>query len=451
MIHDAAGLSVSCADASGARLWDGAVHALLTHGAALPDRLEALTAEEPGFAMGHALKGISLLTLARRELLPAADRALAAAEAAAGQGGADARERGMVEALRDLRGGRMLAAAARLERMAQAHPGDAAPVKLAQALRFLMGDAKGMRAAAERLAGPDAFPAAHPHSGYMSGLRAFAREETGDYAGAEAAGRAGLEKAGDDAWGLHAVAHVHDMTGRAEDGVRWLAGRSCAWAHCANFGLHVWWHLALFHIDRGNLGAALGLYDIKVRPAPTDDYRDVANAASLLMRLELEGADVGERWEELGEIAAARVEDGSLVFADLHYLLALHRTGRDEEAARLTARIARDAQGLDHDQHEVCALAGLPAARGLNAFRGGRWAEASRALSLALPQLPRVGGSHAQRDVFERVAVEAALRAGDCAGAEALLADRAARRGGEDGYAARRRADIEARRRVMAE
>ncbi len=446
MIEDAAGLSVSCNGAEGARLWDEAVHALLTHGAALPDRLDALTSAEPGFAMGHALRGLSLLMLARPELLPAADRALAAAEAAAAQGGADAREREAVCALRELRGGRMLAAAARLERAAEAREGDAAFVKLAQALRFLMGDSAGMRAAAERLAGPDAFPEAHPHSGYMSGLRAFAREETGDYEGAEAAGRAGLETAPDDAWGLHAVAHVHDMTGRADDGVRWLAGRSAAWAHCANFGLHVWWHLALFHIDRGNLRAALGLYDVKVRPAPTDDYRDVANAASLLMRLELEGADVGERWEELGAIAAGRVEDGALVFADLHYLLALHRTGRDAEAARLTARIARDAQGLDHDQHEVCAMAGLPAARGLNAFRGGRWAEASRALSLALPQLRRVGGSHAQRDVFERVAVEAALRAGDCAAAEALLADRAARRGGEDGYAARRRADIEARR-----
>jgi hypothetical protein len=135
----------------------------------------------------------------------------------------------------------------------------------------------------------------------------------------------------------------------------------------------------------------------------------------------------------------------------LHYLLALNRTGRAAEADALTARIAADAQGLDHDQHEVCALAGLPAARGLNAFRAGRWAEAERALSLALPNLFRAGGSHAQRDVFERIAIEAALRAGRCARAEEMLAARTARRGAEDGWTARRRAAIVRRRAELRE
>ncbi len=50
------------------------------------------------------------------------------------------------------------------------------------------------------------------------------------------------------------------------------------------------------------------------------------------------------------------------------------------------------------------------------------------------------GGSHAQRDVFERLTIDAGLRAGCLSDAEAMLADRTARRGGhEDGYAAARR------------
>ena len=443
MLDDAAGHPISLDDPRAAALWDRTVAAFLAHAAATPVHLGEALALAPGFALGHAAQGLFLSLLGRRELDPAIDAALAAARAAAEAGGADARERAYVAALADHRAGRAFVAADRLERIAAEHPGDSLAAKLAQAVRFMLGDAAGMRLAADRMVQPHAgFGRGHPHRGYILGQRAFALEETGEYAEAEADGRAGLELAPDDAWGLHAVAHVMDMTGRADAGVRWLAGKSRHWAHCNNFGYHVWWHLALFHLDRGNLGAARELYDRKVRPTPTDDYRDIANAASLLLRLELEGAEVGERWEELGALAAARTEDGCVVFADLHYLLALNRSGREAEAAALTARIARDAQGLDHDQHEVCAVAGLPAARGLNAFRAGRWGEAHRALSLALPQLPRIGGSHAQRDLFERMTIDAALAAGDMRAAEAALARRCAARGAEDGYAARRRAAI---------
>ena len=49
-----------------------------------------------------------------------------------------------------------------------------------------------------------------------------------------------------------------------------------------------------------------------------------------------------------------------------------------------------------------------------------------------------VGGSHAQRDVFERVTIEAALRAGRLTSARDLIEDRARRRGAVDGYAERR-------------
>ncbi|MEO1000706.1 MAG: tetratricopeptide repeat protein, partial [Pseudomonadota bacterium] len=223
------------------------------------------------------------------------------------------------------------------------------------------------------------------------------------------------------------------------------------WAHCNNFGFHVWWHLALFQLDRGNYTGVLELYDTRIRAEETDDYRDIANAASLLLRLECEGVDVGTRWEELGALSAGRVEDGQLMFADLHYMLALIRTDRAGEAEALAARIARDARTLDHDQHEVAAVAGLPAARGLVAFRAGAHETALDDLTRALDTLPRIGGSHAQRDVFWRLTIEAALRAGAHAKAEALLLRRLRERGGaEDGYTARRMEAIGLRRADLA-
>ena len=81
-----------------------------------------------------------------------------------------------------------------------------------------------MRRSAERL-----LPVwrGHPAEGYLLGCHAFTLEETGDYAAAEAAGRAGLALAPDDAWGLHAVAHVYDMTARAGQGLALI--HSSAW------------------------------------------------------------------------------------------------------------------------------------------------------------------------------------------------------------------------------
>ena len=448
MHHDLNGLPVTMTDPVALSAWNDVQRAFLAHGAATPQYLGVVMEREPGFALAHAAKGMFYLLLARRELMPTVMEARDRARAAADGGGATAREREFVLALEEAISGQWRRAAARLDAVVRDWPGDALAMKLVQALRFMLGDAAGMLASA-RIA-KRGFAPDHELHGYLLGCEAFALEENGSYRAAEAVGRAGLELCPDDAWGLHAVAHVHDMTGRAEDGVRWLAGRSRHWAHCNNFGYRVWWHLALFHLDRGAFGPVLELYDRKIRPEATDDFRDISNAASLLFRLDVEGYDVGDRWEELGALCANRTDDGSLIFADLHYMLALNATGRVKEGEALAARIARDAATLDHDQHEVGALAGQPAARGLLNFRAADYAPAARDLAISLEHMPKMGGSHAQRDVFWRLAVEAHLRCGDCAGAEALLSRRVLERGAEDGYTARRRHQIAVRRSDLA-
>ena len=142
-----------------------------------------------------------------------------------------------------------------------------------------------------------------PARGYILGCHSFSLEETGDYQLSESAGRQGLELAPDDAWGLHAVTHVYDMTANAKSGIEFLSGRESAWSHCNNFRYHVWWHKALMHLDLGDIESVLHLYDAKIRSDKTDDYRDISNATSLLSRLELHGVDVSDRWEELADIS----------------------------------------------------------------------------------------------------------------------------------------------------
>jgi hypothetical protein len=175
-----------------------------------------------------------------------------------------------------------------------------------------------------------------------------------------------------------------------------------------------------------------------VRADKTDDYRDISNAASLLSRLEVEGVSVGNRWDELADLSESRAADGCLAFADLHYLLSLIGGERDAAAAQLVARMsaARSDQG---ESQRVISHPGLKVAQGLQAFAAGEYSMAWLHLQHAQADLRQIGGSHAQRDVFARITIEAALRGGYVDAAESLLRVRTKQRDGKmDGYTQRR-------------
>ncbi len=420
--------------------WNRVILGILSHAANTGPNLNNLLSAAPDFALGQAIRGVSCLLLGRAEMIPVARQAYAAALQGAP---ATIREIAFVHALGDWLGGRPTRAAARMQVMLTLHPRDALAMKMIQAIHFVMGRPDAMRASVEGV-----LPAwgDHPAHGYLLGCHAFALEETGEYTRAERTGREGVDLAPDDAWGLHAVAHVHDMTGRARDGLDWLSGREASWSHCNNFRFHVWWHRALMHLDLGEYDIALAHYDADIRAEKTDDYRDISNAASLLSRLELEGVNVGSRWEELADLSETRAADGCLAFADLHYMLALCGGERDKAAAGLIARM-QATRPTGNEAQRVIAHPGLHVAQGLQAFAAGEYSAAWMHLRAGRGDLQQIGGSHAQRDVFDRITIEAALRGGYMDAAGTLLRDRMARRGGAvDGYAAARLSLLDAAR-----
>ena len=421
--------------------WNRTIRAFLAHAAATPDHLAATFAAAPDFAQGHAVKGLFCLLLGRSELVQTAREAAASAHAAAARILPNQREQVYLDALDAWLAGKPSRAAQAFEHLLATTPCDALAMKMVQAIRFVLGHPRHMRRSIEMLL--PHWGSGHPALGYLKGCHAFALEETGEYEAGEKAGRAGLLLAPDDAWGLHAVAHVYDMTARAEDGLYWMKDQTDAWAHCNNFRYHVWWHIALMHLDLGQIDAALDLYDREIRKDHTDDYRDISNGASLLARLEVEGVNVGDRWEELADISERRAEDGTLAFADLHYLLSLIGGNRPDAIRTLMARMSRDAARAETEAERIFERPGLSAARGLEAYGEGKYMNAFVNLVSARTEMQNIGGSHAQRDVFERLTIEAAIRGGTLDCAEALIRDRVTKRGGaEDGYSARRLALI---------
>ncbi|AAV96128.1 tetratricopeptide repeat protein [Ruegeria pomeroyi] len=445
MRDDVFGQSNSLTRADSAEAWDGVLLGFMAHAAVTPQHLARVLELEPDFALAHAIKGLFMLLLGRREMTPVAIEAMAAAERAAAARAITAREGHYLAALRHWLAGNPSRSVQEFEAILRAHPDDTLAMKLSHATRFVLGDPAGMRRSIERVM--PAYAPDHAGRGYLLGCHAFALEETGAYDKAEIAGRQALWMVSDDAWGLHAVAHVHEMKGQSELGLDWLAGREAAWSHCNNFRYHVWWHKALMHLDQGQIDQVFDLYDSAIRKDKTDDYRDISNATSLLSRLELEGVNVGDRWEELADLSAARTEDGCLIFADLHYLLALTGDTREDAISRMLHRIKRDADMAQCDTTRRMADPGLAAAQGLEAFGEGQYGQAFDHLLTARGSMQLAGGSHAQRDVFERITIDAGLRAGRLDAVERVLDDRRAKRGGhEDTYALARRALIEAGR-----
>ena len=196
--------------------WNRTVENFLSHDKDTPASLAQALEADQDFALAWCAKGSFTMLLARAELAAPAHDALARAEASIRVRGATARERLYVEALRCATQGSFTGAIAALEAVLDAHPRDSLAAKLSHSLRFMLGDARGMRESIERVvarAGLD-----HPHLGYLLGCFAFALEETGAYREAERLGHRALERAPRDAWGLHAIVHVHEMTGRPQTG-----------------------------------------------------------------------------------------------------------------------------------------------------------------------------------------------------------------------------------------
>ncbi|HZY19921.1 MAG TPA: tetratricopeptide repeat protein [Ramlibacter sp.] len=336
------------------------------------------------------------------------------ARARAGAGAVTPRERSFIEAVGAWVEGDLPLALARHEAHVQEHPRDLAALKLAQYHLFNRGDAPGML----RLA-LAALPAAADVP-YLHGMLAFAWEQCHGLEQAEAAARQAMRLRRKEPWAHHALAHVMLTHGRLHEGHAFLADVSATWTGLNSFmATHNWWHQALFALELDRADEVLVLHDRQVWGVAKDYTQDQVNAVSLLARLELAGVDVGDRWQDVGNHLAGRTADQVLPFLDMQYLLGLARAGRPEADAlmRNIERRAAQAGDDDHVWRDVC----LPASRGLLAWARGDHPQAVRSLGEALPRLQEIGGSHAQRDLFAQVHLDALVRSGHGSGAQNLL------------------------------
>ncbi len=380
--------------------------------------------QDPDFIAGHQFVAALMLSAADGQALAPARASLAAA--AGSRRSPTARERSLQQALAAWAGGDMRGASRLLDRHNVDHPRDLLALQLAHLGDLVLGQTAMLRDRIGRALG--AWSPQDACYGYLLGMQAFGLEECGDYARAEALGLRAVSLHADDAWAVHAVAHVYEMQGRVADGLRWLGHDTGAWTHDNALGVHNHWHLALMHLSNDDPSAALALYDRAVTPQAASMAMDLVDASALLWRLMLRGVDAGARWSTLAARWQAQADWGSLAFNDLHAMLAFVGAGDAALIAHGADRIA--AAAAQPGAAPVWGDLAAPVCEALIAFGQGRYARSAALLLPVLADTQPMGGSHAQRSVLFLTCAEAARRSGDTALARALDSEAAARRMG---------------------
>ncbi|WP_424814635.1 tetratricopeptide repeat protein [Roseococcus sp. YIM B11640] len=380
---------------------------------------DRLIEARPDFVMPHLLKAWMLLLSTEPQALPPAREALDAVRALP----RTAREEGHLAALTQLAEGRWWEASRIMEDVSIDHPRDLLALLGGHQIDFFTGHSRMLRD--RLLRAMPAWDAARPGYHAMQGMLAFGLEETGDYAPAERAGRQAIELERRDGWARHAVAHVLEMQGREAEGISWLRGDVASWSEGSFLAVHNWWHLALYHLERGEIAEVQSLLDGPILGADPPIMLELLDMAAMLWRLQLRGVELERHWARLADRFDAIWQPGHYGFNDLHALMAYLGAGRTDRVHAALDGAGEAARGTGDNARATREVA-LPLMLGFRAFSEGSYDAAIRALRMVRSRAAMFGGSHAQRDVIDLTLLEAALRGGQRGLAQALAAERLA-------------------------
>lgn len=255
-----------------------------------------------------------------------------------------------------------------------------------------------------------------PHYGedwWLLSQHAFSMCEVGMLNGANDMIDRSLAIKSDHAHAAHVKSHVYYEAGNLKDGVGYLEEWLGSYEKRALMHGHLSWHVALWALEQGDIDKMWATVDAGVKPDASEGLaiNTITDTASILHRAELAGHDVpAERWQQISAYSAKMAPKVGQSFVDMHAALAHAMAG---EAEVLQNYIAAG-KGFAADVVRDCA-------KGFYAIVKQDWAGATKALSAALVDDARLGGSRAQRDLLELSLVNVSMRQGKGEEAERIF------------------------------
>jgi tetratricopeptide (TPR) repeat protein len=391
-LTDRYGLTVTTASPAALEHFQEGMDRLLAYGPGAEERFTAALEADPGLAVAHV----------GRALLAAVQGDAAAARVAAGHaretvGGATWRERQHVEAVSTLVAGETARGLELVDEHVKDFPRDAILVNQASSSIALAGrsDREEHRIAfLERLA-----PAYGDDWWFQSAL-AFTYHEVDRFEESRRLSERSLQQYPANASAAHNLAHISFETLDIDAGAAFLDEWMTGYDRNAHFHCHLAWHQAMFALHEGRYARALEIFErdilrsVNPRSAMTD-------GTALLWRVKLDGAhDQPLPWRSLADLAG-RVSRPGYLFGEVHAALAYAACG--DEAA--LTKLMDDLRALDAKGNPIAGRVVLPLVQGTAAFAAGDYAGALAHFEPVESEMHRIGGSHAQWELFEETMV----------------------------------------------
>ena len=419
---DRYGLALTTSSSKAAELYSRGLDHSLAAEAQAEQCFAAAREEDPGFAIAHVAEARMLQF--RGKAAEAKQSAMRARELAPS---ASRREQHHIDCIATATDGDPAGALAKLREHVAEFPLDAFVLSQACGVYGLIGFSGRLERDEEQLALLESLASSYGDDWWFLSQIAFAYNELFRHDDARTAVERSLAGYARNGHASHTVAHIAYETGDAAGGAAFMREWLVGYEPAHQLYGHNHWHLALFELAAGNVDRVLKLYDSVIRPAlSTSAARGtIPDAASLLWRCTLTERPADQLpWAEVADFAARAFPRAGMVWADAHCMIAWCATN---DQARLTGLIGqlrdRSAGGKVYAGPMLLTLA-----EGYSAFAAGEWDLAANLFETAAPEVVRLGGSHAQRDIFEETLIEANLRAGRLGRARRLLETRLARR-----------------------
>lgn len=342
------------------------------------------------------------------------------------------RERELVSAIEWLADGDLEKTCQAIERCLVYTPEDAMLLKFQNDVCLFGGFSRRMRDAIGRSL-PAMNPAETPMYSYVLGMRAFALEETGDTRSAISVAKDALEQNRADTWALHALAHALTEEGRAAEVMELLQRTEPYWSK-SNLNCHMGWHWGLCYLEMGQMQKAMNHYDQRLAPNLTVfGVFSLIDCTQFLLRIEMlkdsessqesdiwDAAGIAARWKPVSTYAFEFVSHHRHAFNDAHIGVAV---AADTGSRRAQDRALQECESLLEDgssslsragvtARAVGAVVSLPLLRANIAWRTGDARKCVEHLLAVRYDVQRIGGSLAQRDLWNLLLIRAAL---DCA------------------------------------
>lgn len=420
--RDRYGYELTTTSAKAAELYGEGVDCSLSGEAGAEAAIEAALKEDGSFALAHVA--------AARQAQFLGDMAAAKAGKERAQvlaGGVTARERRHIAAMSAAIDGDGDGAVALIREQLAEYPRDAFLLSQAVGPFSLIGFGGGPDWRAETFALLEPLAAEYGEDWWFLSSYAFATNELYRFEDARRLAERSLALRPRSGHGSHTLTHVFFETGDAGGGAAFLKGWLPGYERAATLFSHLSWHQALFALKQGQTDLVMRIYDETLKPSVCTGVPviTIADAASLLWRCDLYGVEhPGGAADELAAWVANAFARVGITFADEHAALAYAGAGDGESLDRLASDL-RKREAAGKQQAGPVALAIVDA---IAAFAREEYGAAVDRLTPLVPQLVRIGGSNAQREVFEDTLLEACLRAGRYDEAERWLRVRLDRR-----------------------